>query len=109
MKRATLITLLATASLSLKASGVLFAQTPSQSMSPPPASSPPSSGSDPSSTTNSPAPYGSSSSSQGSMSGDARSQLKSCIARTRAQNPNMSEHAAKQACKAQMNNSDTPH
>jgi hypothetical protein len=34
-------------------------------------------------------------------------QMKSCISQARAQNPNLSEHAAKEACKAQMK-SDTP-
>jgi hypothetical protein len=31
-------------------------------------------------------------------------QLKSCVSQARAQNPNLSEHAAKETCKAQMKN-----
>jgi hypothetical protein len=106
MKRSILATAFAMASV--LTSGLLMAQTTSQSMSPPPASSPPASSSDGSATTNSQAPHGSSSSSQGSMSGDIHSQLKTCIAQARAQNPSMSEHAAKKACKAQSNSGSTP-
>jgi hypothetical protein len=106
MKRSILATAFAMASV--LTSGLLMAQTTSRSMSPPPASAPPASSSDQSATTNSQTPYGSSSSSQGSMSGDTHSQLKACIAQARAQNPSISEHAAKKACKAQLNSGSTP-
>ena len=96
------------AAVSLMGSGLLLAQTNPQSQSSPPPTS-----SYPSSTPSSP----SSSSSQGAYSSTTPSrddsmsnsaQLKSCISQARAQNPNLSEHAAKQTCKAQMKNGTPP-
>jgi hypothetical protein len=74
---------IAFATASLLTSGLLLAQTMPQSTSPPPSSSPPSSSSDQSASTSSQAPDGSSPSSQGTTSGDIRSQLKTCIAQAR--------------------------
>ncbi len=94
------------AAVSMMGSGLLLAQTSAQSQS----TAPPSS-SYPSSSSQSPAPPPSSQGAyssatpadQSSMS--SSSQLKTCISEARAQNPSLSEHAAKEACKAQMSSS----
>ena len=97
------------AAVSLMGSGLLLAQTNPQSQSsPPPSSSYPSSStpSGPSSSSSQGAYSGTTPSRDDSMSTSA--QLKSCISQARAQNPNLSEHAAKQTCKAQMKNGTPP-